>query len=173
MRRDAALQGNAARIPLRLEATMLLKAMRLAPVFVLLVCRNAPAAVTLQDAFPNLSFVNPVDFQHPGDGTDRLFVVEQSGIIDVFANDPEVLEKNVFLDIQDRVDHFEGPTSYGQAQAVTPDGRIAVGASQNPTGDIDAVLWERGNARAIRSMKSCESLLLKRWVEIHKQSIDG
>jgi probable HAF family extracellular repeat protein len=39
---------------------------------------------------------------------------------------------------------LEGPTSYGQAQAVTPDGRIAVGASQIPSGDIDAVLWERG-----------------------------
>jgi glucose/arabinose dehydrogenase len=84
---------------------MLLKAMRLAPVFLLAACYNAPAAVSLQQAFPNLSFVNPVDFQHPGDGSDRLFVVEQSGIIYVFDNNPEVQEKNVFLDIQDRVDN--------------------------------------------------------------------
>ena len=38
---------------------------------------------------------------------------------------------------------LHGPTSYGQAEAISPDGRIAVGASQIPSGDIHAVLWNR------------------------------
>jgi len=77
-------------------------------VFVLiLLCgfgQEARAQFTLQRAFPELSFTRPVDLQHPGDGTDRLFVVEQRGVIDVFTNDPEVAQKEIFLDIQDRVD---------------------------------------------------------------------
>lgn len=58
----------------------------------------------LEVAFPNLSFVRPVDLQHPGDGSNRLFVVEQRGIIWVFENQTGVTVKKKFLDIQDRVD---------------------------------------------------------------------
>ena len=61
------------------------------------------AQIEVQVAFPNLSFVRPVDLQHAGDGTDRLFMVEQSGVISVFENASSVTAKNVFLDIQDRV----------------------------------------------------------------------
>jgi glucose/arabinose dehydrogenase len=56
-------------------------------------------------AFPELSFTRPVDLQHPGDGSNRLFVVEQSGIISVFENDSTVSERTTFLDIEDRVDN--------------------------------------------------------------------
>jgi glucose/arabinose dehydrogenase len=59
--------------------------------------------VTLQRAFPNLTFTRPVDLQHPGDGTERLFVLEQRGVIRVFNNDPAVTEAGTFLDIEDRV----------------------------------------------------------------------
>jgi glucose/arabinose dehydrogenase len=58
----------------------------------------------LRNAFPNLSFTNPVDLQHPGDGTSRLFVVEQPGIIRLFDNSATVAESRVFLDIRDSVD---------------------------------------------------------------------
>jgi hypothetical protein len=57
----------------------------------------------IEVAFPNLSFVRPVDLQDPGDGTNRLFVVEQRGIIWVFENTPDVAQKKLFLDIRDRV----------------------------------------------------------------------
>lgn len=59
----------------------------------------------LQDAFPNLSFKNPLDFQHAGDGTDRVFVVTQPGIIYVLDDTPAVKTSKVFLDIQDKVIH--------------------------------------------------------------------
>jgi len=57
------------------------------------------------DAFPELEFTRPVDLQHPGDGSGRLFVVEQRGIISVFPNDSTVEEAATFLDIEDRVDN--------------------------------------------------------------------
>lgn len=54
-------------------------------------------------AFPQLSFERPVDLQNAGDGSNRLFVVEQAGRILVFENDPAATEAAVFLDIRDRV----------------------------------------------------------------------
>ncbi len=54
-------------------------------------------------AFPNISFSNAVDFQIAGDGTNRIFIVEQSGIIKVFQNDSNVSSVKVFLDISNKV----------------------------------------------------------------------
>lgn len=53
----------------------------------------------LTDAFPNLTFNQPVDLQNSGDGTDRLFVVQQGGIIRVFPNDAAVASTTEFLNI--------------------------------------------------------------------------
>lgn len=57
----------------------------------------------LQDAFPNLSFNNPVDLQHANDGTNRLFVVSQHGLIYVFENISDASSAKTFLDIRDKV----------------------------------------------------------------------
>lgn len=54
----------------------------------------------IQPAFPALSFVSPVDLQHAGDGSNRLFVVEKRGRIYVFDNDPGATTAGVFLDIE-------------------------------------------------------------------------
>ncbi|MFZ0391143.1 MAG: PQQ-dependent sugar dehydrogenase [Calditrichia bacterium] len=64
---------------------------------------NSPAQYSLQNAFPNLSFSQPLELQHPGDGTDRLFVVEKTGRIQVFLNDSSTTHKQLFLDISSRV----------------------------------------------------------------------
>jgi glucose/arabinose dehydrogenase len=58
----------------------------------------------ITEAFPELEFTRPVDLQHPGDNSNRLFVVEQRGMISVFPNDPEVQEAKTFLNIEQRVD---------------------------------------------------------------------
>lgn len=57
----------------------------------------------LQEAFPHLSFDNPVDLQHAGDGTNKLFVVSQRGLISVFENNPLTKSTQTFLDIRDKV----------------------------------------------------------------------
>lgn len=61
------------------------------------------SSLQLQVAFNNLSFTRPVDLQHPGDGTDRIFVVEQAGVIKVFENNANATTAATFLDIKDRV----------------------------------------------------------------------
>jgi glucose/arabinose dehydrogenase len=55
------------------------------------------------DAFPKLTFEQPVDIQSPNDGTNRIFVLSQPGIINVFNNNTKTKQKEVFLDIRDKV----------------------------------------------------------------------
>ncbi len=62
-----------------------------------------PAEYTMVKSFPGLNFERPVDLQHSGDKTDRIFVVEQKGKIYVFPNNPDAKDKTLFLDIVDRV----------------------------------------------------------------------
>jgi glucose/arabinose dehydrogenase len=69
----------------------------LLPTFVL-------AQLQLEAAFPSLTFTRPVDLQHSNDGSNRLFVVEQAGIIKVFQNENQVNSATTFLDIQNLVD---------------------------------------------------------------------
>lgn len=64
-------------------------------------CQSTPESLEL--AFPNLSFTRPVDLQHAGDNSDRIFVVEQAGVIKVFPNNEEATNVSVFLDIRERV----------------------------------------------------------------------
>ncbi len=54
-------------------------------------------------AFPKLVFNQPVGIVSPGDGTNRLFVIEQAGVIRVFENSQTVAESTVFLDISTQV----------------------------------------------------------------------
>ena len=61
------------------------------------------SGVQLEPAFPALTFTRPVDLQHPDDGSGRLFVVEQKGVIRVFENRRDVAGADVFLDLQERV----------------------------------------------------------------------
>lgn len=61
------------------------------------------AQFTLQNAFPNLSFSNPVYLTHADDSTNRIFVVEQAGRIKVFPNDQNASVAKEYLNITDRV----------------------------------------------------------------------
>jgi len=57
----------------------------------------------VQVAFPQLTFSQPVGIVNAGDGTNRLFIVGQTGIISVFENSANAAASTVFLDIADRV----------------------------------------------------------------------
>ncbi|MCH8210518.1 MAG: PQQ-dependent sugar dehydrogenase [Planctomycetes bacterium] len=56
--------------------------------------------VRLSRAFPRLTFTRPIYLTHAGDGSDRLFVVEQRGRILVFQNRSDVTAAQEFLDIR-------------------------------------------------------------------------
>lgn len=65
--------------------------------------RGPLAGLTLRPAFPNLRFDRPVFVTWAPDGRDRLFVLEQHGVIHVFDNRSDVEQTEVFLDISSRV----------------------------------------------------------------------
>ena len=57
------------------------------------------------DAFPNLpSFSIPVFITYAPDGTNRLFVVEKTGAIKVFDNDPNASSTQTFIDLTTSID---------------------------------------------------------------------
>lgn len=64
---------------------------------------NPNATWRVVDAFANLTFTNPVELLHAGDGSNRVFVLEQRGVIRVFVNNPTVNQSDIFLDISGRV----------------------------------------------------------------------
>ena len=57
----------------------------------------------LAEAFPRLTFDMPVELTSPEDGTDRIFVVEQKGVIQAFQNSSGAEKSTVFLDIEKQV----------------------------------------------------------------------
>jgi glucose/arabinose dehydrogenase len=61
------------------------------------------AGYKLAVAFPNLVIEQPVELTSPDDGTDRIFVVAQKGLIQVFANQAQIKKAAVFLDIHAQV----------------------------------------------------------------------
>ncbi len=63
---------------------------------------TSPAAVQPVLAFPNLILRRPIILTHAGDGSGRVFVAEQEGVVHVFPNDDDVEETTVFLDIEQR-----------------------------------------------------------------------
>ena len=60
--------------------------------------------LTLSNPFSDITFNRPVDFQNPGDGSDRLFVLEQPGVISLVHPVNGVPTKSTFLDISDKTE---------------------------------------------------------------------
>ena len=71
------------------------------------VAGDAPAQEFI-DAFPNLSFSKPLFLTDCGDGSDRIFVVEQTGGIRVFQNDSSAASSTVFLDLSGKLSSLGG-----------------------------------------------------------------
>ena len=74
---------------------------------------NLFAEYTTINAFPNLSFNDPVGIYHAGDETDRIFVIEQPGIIKVFDNNTNTEDVHIFLDMTNLVEQDGGYTEEG------------------------------------------------------------
>ena len=75
---------------------------------IFLISALGQAQVTYEDAFPGLSFEYPTEIVNPGDGTNRLFVLEQAGRIKVFQNNGNTAVADTFLDITSTVSFSSG-----------------------------------------------------------------
>src|SRR5262245_7553303 len=69
---------------------------------------GARGQVQLTNAFPALSFTQPIFLTHAGDGTNRVFVVQQNGLIKVFPNDSAVASSATFLNITRKLSSTNG-----------------------------------------------------------------
>lgn len=74
---------------------------------------DTPLPVSAERAFPNLSFERPIVVTHAGDGSNRVFVAEQDGVVKVFPNDQECEEATVFLDIDERCVYADNQNEEG------------------------------------------------------------
>jgi glucose/arabinose dehydrogenase len=86
-----------------------------------------PLPITVEVAFPNLVWtgwkstgedgiatpLRPIMVTHAGDGANRLFVPTQQGAIHVFANDPNVKQTAVFLDLTSKVSYDDKTNEEG------------------------------------------------------------
>ncbi len=70
---------------------------------ILLFAGPAHAQLSVERAFPNLTFSGPIGLEHDPINEDRLYVVEQAGIVQMFTIDPDVASASEFIDIRDRI----------------------------------------------------------------------
>ncbi|MFN0157185.1 MAG: PQQ-dependent sugar dehydrogenase [Bacteroidota bacterium] len=57
----------------------------------------------LVNAFPSLTFTDPMLVTHAGDGTNRVFVLQQNGLIRVLPNDSAATSASTFLNIANKL----------------------------------------------------------------------
>jgi glucose/arabinose dehydrogenase len=69
----------------------------------LLLVSHTHSQVGFVNAFPNLSFSLALFLTHAGDGTNRIFVVQQRGLIRVFPNDSTISSAPTFLNLTNKV----------------------------------------------------------------------
>lgn len=69
--------------------------------------------IATERAFPNVNIRRPIVLTHAGDGTDRVFLASQLGVIHVFPNDQDVKETSVFLDIEKKVTYQDKQNEEG------------------------------------------------------------
>ncbi len=88
---------------------------------------DAPLALEPAVAFPDIQWAGwkpvsdagvvtpfrPILLTHAGDGSNRVFVATQQGIVHVFPNDPKASKSQVFLDIRDRVSYDDNQNEEG------------------------------------------------------------
>ncbi|MFO0824097.1 MAG: PQQ-dependent sugar dehydrogenase [Gemmataceae bacterium] len=66
--------------------------------------------------------LRPIALTHANDGSNRIFVATQHGVVHVFANDQKATETKVILDIQDRVQYDDKTNEEGLlGMALHPD----------------------------------------------------
>ncbi|GIW78704.1 MAG: hypothetical protein KatS3mg105_0511 [Gemmatales bacterium] len=86
-----------------------------------------PLPVATELAFPKLKWtgwkpvtdagkpipLRPIVLTHAGDGSNRVFVATQRGVIHVFPNHPNAEKTSIFLDLQDRVTYSDNTNEEG------------------------------------------------------------
>src|SRR5262249_52232392 len=88
---------------------------------------ESPLPIATEVAFPDLKWsgwkletdsgklqpFRPILLTHAGDGSNRVFVATEQGVIHVFPNDEKAAKTQVFLDLRDRVSYSDDQNEEG------------------------------------------------------------
>ena len=126
-----------------------------------------PLPVSVARAFENLIFERPIVVTHANDGSNRVFVAEQEGIIKAFKNDPDVEEATVFLDIDKRCryrddNNEEGLLGYAFHPKFKDNGQVFAyytTASEEHTSFVSRFTWSKDDPNKVDA--STEEVLMK------------
>jgi glucose/arabinose dehydrogenase len=69
--------------------------------------------VKIERAFPNFNIPRPILVTYPPDGTNRMAVISEYGVILIFPNDPSVEEPHELLNIKDKVTYHDNQNEEG------------------------------------------------------------
>jgi glucose/arabinose dehydrogenase len=122
---------------------------------------NPNAKWEVQDAFTNLTFKDPVEMVYSDDGTNRLFVIEQAGVIKVFKNDPAVNSTSDFLDMKNAVNSGGEKGLLGMAlhPNFSSNGQLFVNYTRQNAGKLESVISRFSSDKNLADAASEEILL--------------
>jgi glucose/arabinose dehydrogenase len=122
---------------------------------------NPNATWQLTPAFSNLSFNSPVELKPAGDGSNRLFVLEQRGFVKVFRNEAAVTQAETFLDISTRVSAGGETGLLGIAfhPNFSTNGQFFVNYTRQSSGQLQSVISRFKSNRTVGDATSEEILL--------------
>ncbi|WP_428658344.1 PQQ-dependent sugar dehydrogenase [Runella sp.] len=116
---------------------------------------------TVTDAFPALTFGSPVGLTSAGDGSNRLFLVEQRGLVKVFNNTANVSQVTTFLDITGRVSSGGETGLLGIAfhPNFSTNGQLFVNYTRQQNGQLQTVISRFQSDKTVANATSEEILL--------------
>lgn len=116
---------------------------------------------TVTDAFPALTFSSPVGLTSANDGSNRLFVLEQRGLVKVFSNTTGVSQATTFLDISGRVSSGGETGLLGIAfhPNFSTNGQFFVNYTRQQNGQLQTVISRFQSDKTVANGTSEEILL--------------
>lgn len=127
--------------------------------------KAAPEGAGLERAFPRLRFDRPVGLTGAGDGSGRIFVVEQDGVVRVFEGGEDPATSRVFLDLRDRVSrrgNEEGLLGLAFAPDYAESGAFYVHYSSSVKDKVGVVSrFARDPQNASRALAGSEQVILE------------
>ncbi|MEM8884626.1 MAG: PQQ-dependent sugar dehydrogenase [Planctomycetota bacterium] len=132
--------------------------------FALPVTTRGVGSFVLEDAFPNLELENLIQIRGSNDGTNRIFTAQLDGEVRSFANDPDVEETSLFLDLRTVVGRgrpHAGLLGFALDPAFAQNGRLYVyyvtsyplrshvvryesdGVVANPASAVELLAWDQ------------------------------
>jgi glucose/arabinose dehydrogenase len=122
---------------------------------------NPNAKWVVQDAFTNLTFKDPVEMVCSNDGTNRLFVIEQAGVIKVFKNDPAASSTSDFLNIEGAVNSGGEKGLLGMAlhPNFSSNGQFLVNYTRQNAGKLESVISRFSSDKNLADAANEEILL--------------